>query len=615
MRSSVAVPCVLLVIVVLASACVPLPPPTPALSAPQIANPASEFCAKQGGTLEIRQETGGEAGYCVFADGSECEEWAYMRGECAPVASLPEPSPDILTRAAMFKPLDMSQSALLPGLNDWERAVLGKLLEAADMMDKIYWQQVDPESEQHFRSLQGATGETEQAVRLMLQANYGRWDRFNEYTPFLGNQPHPPGGYVFPPDLTREELDAYLAAHPEQKDALLSPYTVVRREGDILVAVPYHEAYAEYVLPAAVLLDEAAVLSQNESLANYLRQEAIGLRTDNYFDSDIAWLDVDANLDVSIGPEETYEDQLTGQKAFYKANTLIVDRRAAQQLSALMDAVPVLQANLPVPAEFRPDQTGTMTPLEIADDVYRAGQVRAIMEAVAFSLPNDPRVWEAKGAKKVMMRNYLDARRTTVLQPLSGLILAEQAARQLDAEYYFNWVLLHEISHTLGPRTVKTDSGEVTVSQALGEYYSPIEEGKADIGGLYSLPYLLEQGLLTGSLEAHYAGYLAEALRSIRFGFGSSYGMTRASAWNFFVEKGALSYDPTTRKFNLDVDKTTQAVEELVAILLTIEGEGDPAAAKAFFDQYMFVAPDLRALLDEADATVPVEFVPMYELK
>ncbi len=199
-----------------------------------------------------------------------------------------------------------------------------------------------------------------------------------------------------------------------------------------------------------------------------------------------------------------------------------------------------------------------------------------------------------------------------MLTPLANLILAEQAAQQLDSETYFNWVLLHEISHTLGPRTVETDGGEVTVSQALGEYYSPIEEGKADIGGLYNLPYLLEKGILTGSLESHYVGYLSEALRSVRFGTGSSYGMIRSSAWNYFVEQGALKYDPATRKFGVDVEKMTQAAESLVATLLTIEGEGDKEAAKAFLDKYMYVAPDLQALLTEADATVPVEFVPIY---
>jgi len=617
MKSLLQTSWVLLLVVGLSAGCVPVPSLTPEPATQTIANPAVENCLKQGGTHEIRQEAGGEAGYCIFADGSGCEEWAFLRGECKPSQPttevvMPEPAGDIIARAAKLKPLDMSQSELLTGLADWELAVLDKMYQAARVMDAVYWQQVDPLDEQLFRSLAGATDPTEAAAHLLLDANYGRWDRFDEFAPFLGDEPRPAGGYVYPPDLTKQELDAYIVAHPDEKDGLLSPYTVVQRDGDRLEAVPFHEAYAEFVLPAANLLDEAAALSQNESLAAYLKLEAEALRTDEYFDANMAWLDLDSNLDISIGPHEVYDDQLTGQKAFYKANVLIVDRPASEQLSSLMDAVPALQANLPVPAEYRPDQTGTMTPLEIADDVYRAGQVRAIMEGVAFSLPNDPKVWEAKGAKKVMMGNYLDARRTQVLTPLANAILAEKAAQQLDAQTYFNWVLLHEVSHTLGPRTVEQNGQEITVSQALGEYYSPIEEGKADITGLYAVPYLLEEGILTGTLESHYIGYLSEALRSIRFGFGSSYGMIRSSAWNFFVEKGALTYDPATHKFSLDVEKMTQAAEELAASLLIIEGEGDPAAAKAFLDKNMYVAPELQALLDQADAKVPVEFVPIY---
>jgi dipeptidase D len=738
------------------AACVTRQPAPPGQA---IANPASEHCIKQGGQLEIRQAAGGEIGICKFADGSECEEWALMRGECKPgqppaayddpfaycaavgtldapdarytgaalpeavaaglrqaigatadmpmegslwrcadgqvkacavganlpcgekgdasrepnpgiadyckenpsadgvpaaaagratlyewrckdgvaeivkqafnadaqgfiaeiwhsiprpgESALPAPSPDIVARAAMFKPLDLSHSALLDGLADWERAVLDKLVRAADTMDAAFWQQVDPEGLRLFQSLAGATDPVQQAARALLDANYGRWDRFRDFAPFLGSQQRSAGAMVFPSDLTKEELDAYVASHPDEKDALLSPYTVVRRDGDRLVTVPYHEAYAEFVLPAADLLDQAAALSQNASLARYLREEAKALRTDEYFDADMAWLDLDANLDVSIGPHETYDDQLTGQKAFYKANVLVLDRAAAQKLNALMAAVPTLQSRLPVPAEFRPDQTGTMTPLELADDVYRVGQARAIMEPVAFSLPNDPRVWEAKGAKKVMMGNYLDARRVNVLAPLALAILSDPASRHMDARNYFNWVLLHEVSHTLGPRTVKKDGQEPTVRQALGKLYTPIEEGKADIGGLYNVPYLLEQGILTGTLESHYVGFLSEALRSIRFGFGSAYGVIRSAAWNYFVEQGALAYDAVSRRFSMDTGRMTEAVKGLITTLLTIEGNGDVEGAQAFLDRYMPVKPELQALLQAADQTVPVEFVPV----
>jgi len=617
----------LLVVALLLGACYPpdlsTPPAPVATPAAGMANPASENCIEQGGKLEIRDEASGQVGYCKFADGSECEEWALMRGECKPGQVAPaaqadvefDPSavaPGTLGRAAMLTPMDMSTSPLLGGLADWEQAVLDRLIQAARYMDAAFWQQVDPQGEVIFKGLAGATTDLEKATRLMLDAHYGRWDRFQDFAAFLGTTPRPAGGYVYPPDLTKAELDAYLASHPDEKEDLLDPFKVVRRDGDRLVAVPYHEVYADFVQPAAALLDEAASLSTNASLANYLRLQAEALRTDDYFAANMAWLDLDANLDVSIGPHEVYDDQLTSQKAFYKANVLLVDRPAGNQLAKLMSTVPVLQTNLPVPEEFRPSQAGTMTPLELADDIYRSGQVRAVMEAVAFSLPNDAKVWEAKGARKVMMRNYLEARRTLVLTPLLNAIADEALAQQLDPGAYFNWVLLHEVSHTLGPRTVNKDGKETTVGQALDQYYPPVEEAKADISGLYNVPYLSEQGIITGTLASHYAGYLAESLRSIRFGFGSPYGMARSAAWNYFVEREALLYDVAKGRFTLDEARMTAAVEELTTTLLTIEGNGDTVAAAAFFDKYMPVKPELQKLLDQADATVPIEFVPIY---
>jgi putative hemolysin len=728
-------------------------------------NPASENCVAQGGTVDIRQGEGGEIGYCVFADGSECEEWALMRGECAPgtqAATFDDPfaycatagtidapdsrytgaepppaviegirkafdapadtpddfyrngtfwrcadgqvkacfvganipcetkadlsetpnegtvafckenpdaevvpaaaagratvfawrcaggapikgeqilqpdaqgfiadfwytieaptsaapqslvfAPDLALRAARLKPVTVAPTVDTSKLEPWELQVLDKLKAAAAYMDAAYWQQVDPEGAAIFAGLSGDDAQS-QAARLMMDANYGRWDRFDDFAIFLGSEPRPLGSYVYPADLTKAELDAYIAAHPDEKDALLSPYTVVRRDGDKLVAAPYHEVYAAYVEPAAVLLEEAAGLSQNASLTDYLRKQAQALRTDDYFDADMAWLDLDSNLDISIGPHETYDDQLAGQKSFYKANVLIVDRDASARLDAFKAAVPFEQANLPVPAAYRPDQTGTMTPIELADDILRTGQGRAVMEPVAFSLPNDPRVWAAKGAKKVMMRNFADERRAVVLIPLLVTIMDDEVNGWATPDGYFNWVLGHEVGHTLGPRTVLKDGQQVTIQQALGEHYQPIEEGKADITSLYNTIYLREQGVDPETLEAHYAGFLSEALRSIRFGPASAYGVIRSAAWNYFVEKGGLVYDPALSKFHVDMAKMPQAVEDLMVELLTIEGEGDATAAKAFLDQYSYVPDDLQALLDQANATAPVEFVPMY---
>lgn len=529
------------------------------------------------------------------------------------LAGTPAIAPDVPERAARLVVKDMSQSPLKAGLKNWEKAVLEKLEQAACYMDAAFWQQVDPDGEKLFQELSKKDGHIEKAAALMMDANYGRWDRFQDFAPFIGTKSRPAGGYVFPPDLTREEFESYLAAHPEQKAALLSPYTVVQRDRKKLKAIPYHVAYAEYVFPAAKLLDEAAALSQNQSLTKFLKLQAEALRTDDYFEADMAWLDLDAALDLSLGPYETYDDQLAGVKTFYKANVQLVDRDKVKALAKYKSTAPDLQDQLPVPPEFRPSQTGTMMPLILVDDVCRSGQVRSIMEAVAYSLPNDPRVWKAKGAKKVMMGNYLDTRRKTVLEPLSQAILETSAARKMNSEAYFTWVLMHEITHTLGPRHSVVNGREKSIREALGQYYSPIEEGKADIGGLYNLSYLMKQGVVTGSLESHYVGYLAEALRSIRFGLGSAYGVIRLSCWNILEDKGALHYNSATERFELNVEAMTAAVKDIVNTLITFEGQGDAEGAAKFIDKYAKIRPNLANLLKKADGKVPVEFIPVYK--
>ncbi len=522
-------------------------------------------------------------------------------------------SPDIIVRAAKLPAKDMSQSPLYDKLQEWEKAVLAKMVLASAYMDAAFWQQVDPEGEKLWRSLASAVTPLEKAAYSMLDANYGRWDRFLDFASFAGTEKRPPGGYVYPADLTKSELDAYIAAHPSEKDALLNPFTVVRRSGDKLVTIPYHQEYAAFVDPAALLLYEAAELSQNTTLTKYLRLQAQALRSDDYFEADLAWLDLDSNIDVSIGPHETYDDQLYGQKAFYKANVLIVDQAAAEQLLKYKSTGPALQENLPVDPKYKPVyDSKTMMPLLLADDIRRSGQGRAIMEPVAFSLPNDPKVWAKKGSKKVMMGNYLITRRTVVLEPLAQVILDPAVTAMIKHEAYFTWVLMHEVCHTLGPREVVKNGQTMTPREALGQYYSPIEEGKADIGGLYNLQYLIDKGIITAPLGPYYAGFMAESLRSIRFGMGSAYGVIRSAAWNIFVVEGALVYDSATNRFTMDVAKMTAAIRKLLIVLITIEGEGDSQAAANLIQTYSNIRPDLKRLLDTAESTVPLEFVPVY---
>ncbi|MCK9442410.1 MAG: hypothetical protein M0Q13_13450 [Methanothrix sp.] len=519
-------------------------------------------------------------------------------------------APDVVERESKLKPIDMTVN--ISSLEDWEIEVVEKLVQAASYMDAAHWQQSDPLGETLYQQLSSSNNSIERAAAFLIRVNHGRWDRFKNFEAFVGTDPRPEGGFVFPQDLSRQELDKYIADNPQEKDALLSPYTTVLRDGDRLVAVPYHEVYSQYVMPAADLLDQAADLSQNESLKTYLKLRAQALRTDDYYQADLDWLDLNSRIDLDIGPIESYDDHLTGQKAFYQANVMIVDQEASKTLDQFKQAIPDLQRNLPVAAKLKPNQTSTLTAMEIVQNVYRTGHPRAGSVPVAYSLPNDPKVWEDKGTKKVLMHNSIEARRNVVLEPLGRAILDNQTAGYITSEGYFNWLLMHEITHTLGPKKVELDGQEITVRQALGEYYSPIEEGKADIGGLYSLEYLRDRGMVSENLESPYTGFLIEALRSIRFGEGSAYGLIRSAAWNYFVEKGALYLDPDSGRFHMNMDKMTAATRDLAETLLIIEGNGDKKAASDFLDRYSKVEPQLQALLDKANEEVAVEVVPMY---
>ena len=452
---------------------------------------------------------------------------------------------------AMLTPMEFSESVLRSSLTGWEHQVLDKLLQAAAYMDAAYWQQVDPEGEQIFRSLTGDDPQTQARTR-----DDGRQLRplgsLRQLCAVRGRPAAAAGWLCLPARPDQGRAGRLPRRPPRREGSLLSSYTVVRRDGDKLVAVPYHEVYADYVEPTAALLEEAAALSQNASLTDYLQKQAQALRTDDYFDADMAWLDLDANLDISIGPHETYDDQLTGQKTFYKANVLVVDRAAGARLDAFKAAVPAEQANLPVPAAYRPDQAGTMTPLELADDVLRSGQGRAVMEPVAFSLPNDPRVWAAKGAKKVIMSNFWTPPAPSCSSPAGG-DPGRDAQLGDGPDGYFNW-LLGTRSPTPWGRARSCRTARKSPSTRRWESTTSPSRRARPTSPASTTPSICANRASTRrrwrrTTPASWPRRCAPSALA-----GSAYGVIRSAAWNFFVERGALKLD-ARRAFVVDVDR------------------------------------------------------------
>ncbi len=353
----------------------------------------------------------------------------------------------------------------------------------------------------------------------------GRWDLLDENRPFAGAPPMPPGHELYPHDLTRERVEQYVAQHPGDKAAVYSPYTVVKSRDSRFVGVPYREQYREFLVPMATALREAAALSPDAAFANFLRLRADALLSDDYYKSDLAWLDLkDPKFDVIFAPYETYLDDLLGVKTSFGASVLIRNEEESRRLTVYQRYVPDIQDALPVDASARPSKRGHLTPMEVMDAPYRAGDLRHGYQAVADNLPNDPRIHQEKGTKKIFFKNFMDARVRYVVLPIARKLMRPEQAAKASAEGYLAGTLMHEISHELGPDFARREGKQVDVREAIGPAYSGLEEAKADVVGMFGLKWLVDHGAMPKErLEEYYASYVAGIFRTLRFGTGEKH--------------------------------------------------------------------------------------------
>jgi hypothetical protein len=458
---------------------------------------------------------------------------AVLAGALMAQGGRPVQSPE--SRLKGWKPVEMPYRA--EGLSEREKQTVEKLVEASRWLDRGYWRQSDPEGIELYR-----TAKTP-ALRAMFSIMGGRWDQLDENRPFAGSEPMPPGRGLYPRDLTAAELEKYAAAHPGERAALYSPFTVVKRHGGRLAAVPYHEEYKAEIGPMAKALDEAAALTPDAAFAKFLRLRAAALRNDDYFQSDLAWLDlVDPKIDVIFAPYETYLDELAGVKTSYGAAVLIRDEKESRRLAAYQKYVPEIQDALPLEPADRPSKRGHASPMLVADAPYRAGDLRYGYQAVADNLPNDPRVHQQKGSKKIFFKNFMDARVEHVILPVAGVMLEPGDARRVSAEGYLAGTLLHEISHGLGPAFARQGGRQVDIREAIGPVYSTLEEAKADVTGLFGLGWLAKHGGLSGlTLEDCYASHVGGIFRTLRFGAGEAHSRAEMMEFNYFSERGVLA--------------------------------------------------------------------------
>ncbi|MGH7657672.1 MAG: dipeptidyl-peptidase 3 family protein, partial [Gemmatimonadales bacterium] len=471
-------------------------------------------------------------------------------------------------------------TADLDSLTDRQRRMIPVLIEAAEAMDQIYWHQAYGARDSLMDAL------TDADMRAYVELNYGPWDRLRNDEPFVpGVGPKPDGANFYPRDMTRAEFDSE-AAGPDSA-TLRSLYTLVRRDSaGALVTVPYHEAYAARTAVAVAKLREAAALADNAALRRYLELRATALETDEYLQSDLAWMDMKDNvIEVVIGPIETYEDKLYGYKAAHEAYVLIKDQAWSRRLARYASLLPALQRGLPVPDEYKQETPGSGAELNAYDAVYYAGQANAGAKTIAINLPNDERVQLQKGTRRLQLKNTMRAKFDRILIPIADMLIAEDQREHVTFDAFFTNTMFHEVAHGLGIKNTITDKGTVRI--ALKEQYSAMEEGKADVLGLYMITALAGGGEFTErELKDSYVTFLASIFRSIRFGASDSHGRANLVRFNFFRDMGAFSRDSTTGRYRVDFDRTRQAMDALSERILRLQGEGDYEGTVAFMNEY-----------------------------
>ena len=489
----------------------------------------------------------------------------------------------------------------LGALSENERQMIPLLIDAAEAMDRIFAVQAYGDLD----SLEATVADS--ALRRYVRINYGPWDRLAGNEPFLPDVgAKPEGANFYPPDMTEAAFERAAEGDP----ALKSLYTMVRRDtSGRLTAIPYHTFFEADVRLAAEKLRQAAELAEDVGLKRYLTLRADALLDDEYQASDLAWMQMKENtLDVVIGPIETYEDQLFGYKAANETFILVKDTAWSARLARYAELLPSLQRGLPVSDAYKREQPGTDSDLGAYDVVYVAGDANAGSKTIAINLPNDEEVQLQKGTRRLQLKNAMRAKFDQILLPIADVLIAEEQRAHVTFDAFFGNTMFHEVAHGLGIKNLV--SGEGTVREALRDRYTTMEEGKADVLGLYMVQELTESGEWETDLQDHYATFLASIFRSIRFGSSSAHGRANLIRFNFFKERGAFTRDEATGTYRVNPDAMRAAVDALSEKILRLQGDGDYDEVAAFVERYGTLGEQLQADLDRlATAGIPVDIV------
>jgi len=486
----------------------------------------------------------------------------------------------------------------LSHLSDKEKQMLPLLIEAAQIVDDIFWTQTYGDKNELLASI------NDDATKAFVEINYGPWERLNNNKPFIeGVGPKPDGSGFYPTDMTIEEFDAFEA---DDKNSL---YTLIRRnQTGKLESIPYNVAYKKQHEKIASLLHQSADLAEYEPLKKYLNLRAEALLNNDYLPSDMAWMDMrDNNIDFVVGPIENYEDALFNYKAAHEAYILIKDREWSQRLERFTALLPELQKGLPVDPKFKTETPGSDSDMGVYDAIYYAGDCNAGSKTIAINLPNDPIVHIEKGSRKLQLKNSMRYKFDKIVIPISELLIDPDQQKHISFDAFFENTMFHEVAHGLGIKN--TINGKGTVRDAHKELYSSIEENKADILGLYMVGQLVEMGELNNKdLMDNYVTFMAGIFRSVRFGAASAHGKSNMLSFYFFEQEGAFSRNAETNTYKVDFDKMKLAINKLASLIITLQGNGDYQGAKDLLDKKGYIKDELQSDLNRINESgIPVD--------
>ena len=520
-------------------------------------------------------------------------------------------APDLDARLAKFRPIEMPFNRT--GLSEREQELVEKLVDAANRIEQIYWRQSDPEGLQLYVRLEKSQDLLDKKVLRFMKINGSRYDLIDELRPFVGKESAPRGRALYPRDLSQADVKQYVAAHPEQKEAIYNQDSILVRDGNRLQAVPYHVAFAEFLKPAAEDLREAAKLSDDPAFAKFLNMRADALLADDYYASDLAWLDMtEPKFDLILAPYESYLDNLLGVRTSYGAAVLVRNEAESQKLAIFQKYVADLQEALPLSKQDLPSKRGHVTPMEVMDAPFRTGDLLHGYQSVADNLPNDARVHEAKGSKKIFFKNFMDARVHEVILPIARRLLREDQAGRASENGYLAGTLVHEISHELGPNYSRIAGSKKDIREAIGGDFSALEEAKADVVGMFCLKWLADHGAVTKEqLEEDYISYVAGNFRTIRFGVAEPHGRGEMMEFNYMMERGAITRDAASGRYAVMLEKMPDAINALTKELLEQEATGDRARTAAWFAKYAVLPDHLKQAFSQV-SDIPVDVQPKY---